>query len=205
MIDAVFQMTLLLAQTEPAEIPVWGSRAQEVFKGWQNTNQVFPVRTLGFLLFCVLVVLTTLWVRQWIKDRPKDPTAYAIFRKLARDLNLSLRDQWLLSRISRNQQLPSPITLMLSRQTYDHHAQAYIAQLVDIRRPGVGQRVQSIESRLFGTREQAQADLLAVLAAAKFKLPTAEELAKAGVGAANITQSIPSEGATSAPAQPTVG
>jgi|GEM_PF-1188795 len=205
MIDTLFQMTFLLAQTDPAEMPAWGRRAQEVFKGWEGTNQVFPVRTLGFLLLGVLVVLATLWVRQWLKDRPKEPSTHAIFRKLSKELNLGLRDQWLLVRISRYRRLPSPITLMLSRQTYDHHAQAYIAHLTDVRRPSVGQRVQQIESRLFGTQEQAQAALISVLAAAQFKLPTAEELAKAGVGNASVTQTAPAEpAATAAAPEPAV-
>jgi len=189
MMSFLIQCGLMIAQQEgPSIPPAWGRRAQEVFKGWDNTTEMFPVRSLGYILAGVLLVLAILVIRQWYQNRPADPKSSTIFRRLAGELHLGLRDQWLLVRIARHQKLPSAITLLLNRKTFAYHAKAYIADLAEIRRPGVAQAVENLMKRVFGSEADEQAQLQAILTASDFKLPTAEELAQANIGTQFITQ-----------------
>jgi hypothetical protein len=144
-------------------------RARHIFGNWPQSNDVFPASTLGWILLALLMVLLAIWLKQWYKNRPIDPTPNRLFRKLARQLQLGLWDQWLLLRIAREQQLPSPLTLLLSRSTLLHHGSAYAAEVVAVRSPWIRKRVEKIAVRLFGSSaQQAERDILAAMLKAGF-------------------------------------
>ena len=153
---------------EPSE--VWGSRAQEVFDSWQNTSDMFPVRNLVIILAVFAVIMFGLWLSKWYKNRPVDPTPSLLFRKMSRELRLGLMDQWLLLRICREQHLPSPLTLLLSRATLLHYANEYAKELAPIRTPMVLARAQRIVNHLFGSEAQANKDTLAAMKQANFQV-----------------------------------
>src|SRR5690606_27778682 len=76
-----------------------------------------------------LALVGALSLRHWWRTRRERPTPVLTFMALARQLGLSLSDQWLLIRLSMRQKLPTPITLVLSPGTLRHHARAAAARL----------------------------------------------------------------------------
>lgn len=158
-------------QTGPSgePLPAWGNRAQQVFDSWQNTSDMFPVRNLVIILAVFAAIMFGFWLRKWYKNRPTDPTPSLLFRKMARELRLGLFDQWLLLRICREQHLPSPLTLLLSRATLLHYANQYAKDLAPIRTPMVLARTERIVKLLFGSEAQANKDTLAALKQANFQ------------------------------------
>lgn len=170
---------LMLAQaTDPPE-PAGKNRLQQVVDGWQNSNQVFPVAEFGYFILAVMVIMGLTWLRQWHKRRPKDPSSSILFRKIARELNINLLDQWLMFRIARHQHLPSPLTLLLCRQTLVSQAQAYVESLPALRQVGAQTRVTRLINQLFGTDENWQKDMQGMLDRAKFNMANPGELAVA--------------------------
>lgn len=167
--------------------PAWGDRAQLVFENWQNTSDIFPVRTLLVILGLFFAIMLGVWFRQWYKNRPTDPTPNHLFRTMARELRLGLLDQWLLLRIAREQQLVSPLTLLLSRATMHHYAQQYAQHLSAFRAPMVLGRAQRIIDTIFGSPAQAQKDTLLALKQANFQVVVASD----GVARASQSESTP--------------
>lgn len=179
--DGLFHGMLILAQSKPVDpskagaMPVESNRFEQVFEGWQNTNEMFPVRNLVIILIIFFTIMIGLWIRQWYKNRPTDPTPSHLFRKMARELRLGLLDQWLLLRICREQQLPSPLTLLLSRTTLLHYARQYSQHLTPLRAPMAMARAQRIVDMLFGSEAQAKNDTLAALKQANFQVLAVSE------------------------------
>lgn len=173
------QGLLVLAQEGAPTEPPGMNRLQQVVEGWQNSNQVFPVAAFGYFVLAVMVVMGLAWLRQWHKRRPKDPSSSILFRKIARELNIHLLDQWLMFRIARHHHLPSPLTLLMSRQTMVTHAQTYVESLPPLRQTGAQARVTRIIAHLFGTQENWDKDMQGMIDRAKFNMANPGELAAA--------------------------
>lgn len=186
MID--LQNLLILAQSKAAPkpagnpaaseeiVPELGNRLQQVMEGWQSNNtNLFPVHQLGYILLAFMVIMISLALWKWYKNRPIDPTPSLLFRQMARELRLGLLDRWLLLRICHEQHLPSPLTLLLSRATLLHYTQQYTKDLSAIRGPMVTARANRIVEMLFGSEKQAHKDTMAALKQANFQPVLASE------------------------------
>lgn len=109
-----------------------------------------------FLVFGVLLVLGSLYAMwRMTRQAQEENQPMLIYSSLARDVGLSLGDQYLLYRIARQQMLPSPITLLISRRTLSHHALSYASeqQLASQRR--ILARVRQINEKMFGKTENS--------------------------------------------------
>lgn len=94
-------------------------------------------------------VLGAVALSRWLRTRGQGPQPLGVFRTVARAAGLSLAEQWLLVRVARAEALPSPLTLLLSRQTLRVHATRYAAALPASRRLGVLTRVRHLRGRVF--------------------------------------------------------
>ncbi len=143
---------LWLAQAGPERpLAPWERTAQALFKdAFDNIDQAFPTYGVVLALSGLLVILLALWGYKRARQRRMAAGPTIVFHRIANTVGLSLHDQWLLLRISRQQLLPTPITLMLSGSTLEHHARDYIDHLPSRRRETVRTQVKKIGLKIFG-------------------------------------------------------
>ncbi len=123
-------------------------RANELFGQW-NTQHSFEFRWLGVALAVLAVILLIAAISRRLRERRLRSQPLATFHRLASEVGVNLRDQWLLMTIARRQALPSPLTLLLSRATLHHHARAYAQHLHPGRRLRVMRRVAALRQLLY--------------------------------------------------------
>ena len=115
----------------------WGSG------GWVSTR--WAMVAIGALLVLLAIIAMTRWWRtRHLRSNP-----LLVFNQVAAELELPLRQRWLLFRIARQQALPSPLTLLLSPRTMRLHARAYAADKRVGRRLQIMQRVAQMRRQLY--------------------------------------------------------
>lgn len=95
----------------------------------------------------ILLSFVLLWAWRWWRARP-GASALLTYLRLAGLARLSWGEAALLWRIARQQELPTPITLLVSRSTLGRHARAYARQ-PGVDRAAVLRRAASLRRRLF--------------------------------------------------------
>jgi hypothetical protein len=120
---------------------------------WQDRSGQVYLPFLPVLLAVVAViaaVLAALWL--WERRRQQELRSHplAVFHQIAREMGLSLKDQWLLTRIARAADLPTPLTLLLSADTLVHHSSQYGRDLSKRRLTLFNNRVDRIRVILAG-------------------------------------------------------
>lgn len=141
--------TLHLILADASGTPDWES-VREVFRH-DGPGQTYAA--VRWVLLIAAIALLFILARQVfitsrrlkLKSRPMQ-----IFNRLAGEMGVSLADQWLLMRIAKHEQLPTPITLMLSSATLRHHTDHYMKTLAGRRRDKVMAQVAGISAALFG-------------------------------------------------------
>lgn len=133
-----------------AKVGIPADRVESVRDAFRNegdaTGMFRWVLALGALL---LGLMLAVWVQQWLQQRRLSSRPIRVFHGLASDLGISLADQWLLVRIAHQQDLPTPLTLLLSPQTLRHHACDYVRVLKPPTRARTLARVARLRRRLF--------------------------------------------------------
>lgn len=141
---------LLLAQTDDKPGKLVGVDLKDVSKHVNDGIQHdLPWELLLVGIGTTLIVIVVISFRRWWKGRHLDPSAGALFSAIARKAGLGWRDRYLLWRISRTFNLPTPITLMLSRGALRHYTDLYLSNR-DSTNARASQRLAQIESMLFG-------------------------------------------------------
>jgi len=125
--------------------------ASGVFSGmYEHIGDTFPI-TAALLVFAgLLLLLAAAWGWQRHKQRHLRSEPMLTFHQIAATMGLSLKQQWLLVRIARSEELPTPLTLMLSSATLSHHARRFAESTGPRRHPTTGNEVVSIARVLFG-------------------------------------------------------
>jgi len=100
------------------------------------------------------VLFGGIWLWRWYHQPHRDCAPIRTFNRLARGLGLSLSDRWLMARIAYQQQLPTPLTLVLSGKTLSHYAHLYARSLSTHRHAKVMARVGAIHRTLFAEPSQ---------------------------------------------------
>jgi len=142
----------------PPETPETASRAldrpprDEVFRQlaehWDG-QAVLPLPWVLIALALLLLLLSGLSVAHWWRRRDSRPAPWRVFRRVTDELGLEWSQRWLLWRIARRQELPTPLTLLISPGTLTHHAEAYAAACGARRAEAVRDRVQRLCVTLF--------------------------------------------------------
>ncbi|MEX2212558.1 MAG: hypothetical protein WD768_00425 [Phycisphaeraceae bacterium] len=132
-----------LAQTPPSRLEMLKQISDSRYK------VQYPITLLLFFFAGVALLLLWVWLRQRAKAHAAQDTPMSVFRALARQLRVSLFDRLLLMRVARRQELPSPLTLLLSARTIRHHARAFAAPMHRYRAAALMLRVARLRRRLF--------------------------------------------------------
>lgn len=141
---------LLLAKRDlQGAPPVSWHRLQEQ---WVFTAKgLMPVAPILVTVAILTVVLVLVGCWRSGQFRRLRPTSLRIFNQVIQGLGLARSEISLLVCIARQQQLPSPLTLVLSAATLDHHVRAYAQSIAaDSRRRGqVENQIRHIKQVLF--------------------------------------------------------
>lgn len=126
-------------------------RLSDVSEAIVTRSDNLPTGWLLVALGLLLSVLGAMATWRWARRRQMVVHhGWWTFSRLAAEVGLGWRDRWLLWRISRQQQLPNPLTLLFSPATLRHHADRYAGSRSFGRRVIITARVASIRRRLFG-------------------------------------------------------
>lgn len=128
--------------------PVSWSRLQQQ---WQlSSDGLLALTPVIVAMVACGVVLAVWWL--WRSDvrRRLRAVPVQVFLDVVHGLGLSRAQQWLLIRAAQQQGLPSPLTLVLSEATFEHHTQAYTQSVRAGRRPQVVARLRRAHRVLFG-------------------------------------------------------
>jgi hypothetical protein len=96
-----------------------------------------------------LITITIVSLRRWWKNRHDDPSPIVLFTAVARKAGLGWRDRYLLWRITKTFDLPTPIALMLSKGTLRHYGDLYLSNRASGNHRRTGRRLANIEHMLF--------------------------------------------------------
>ena len=123
---------------------------QELFKdAFTTMDQTFPVTSAVLVALGLVLLLASIWGWRWHQRRHLRSEPIRVFHQVASQVGMSLKQQWLLVRIARQQHLPTPLTLMLSGKTLEHHAQAYLQAASDRRRDALKGQIHAVVALLF--------------------------------------------------------
>ena len=138
----------ILAQAEPVNPTPALKRFSEVSENFNGQSLISP-HWLFILAGALLLLLSGLSIMRWWKHRNEHARPLMVFTTTARMAGLSYADQLALFLIARHRSLASPLSLMLSPGTFDHHVKAYLDARPGWRREAVRRRTQSIRESLF--------------------------------------------------------
>ena len=129
---------------------ILAARMEDLIRWPSGGIGVWPLRLLILLFLALAVfVLGRLLMFRAIEMRQR-LRPFETYFSLCRTLGLRWRDGWLLLRIARRCELASPITLMLSPATLDHHARQYCETITYRQRARVRRMIDEICGALFG-------------------------------------------------------
>lgn len=128
-------------------------RAKDVFGNvFENTDNAFPVTNLLLIIAGLVVVMLAAWgFRKHRTDQLKTAPLLT-FHRIASKLDINLTQQWLMVRISRQQALPSPLTLLLSAGTFRHHVGLYLEHASPARQHREQIALNAIARSVFGEK-----------------------------------------------------
>jgi hypothetical protein len=123
---------LLTLAMESPRTPKVPPNVDEMFANWQWINNSDPLMSplWAVVVISVLVVgALILQVVKWRRSRNRQDGPLLVFHQIAKQLELDISTQWLLIRVSQQQNLPTPLTLLICDSTFAHHAKAYVKSL----------------------------------------------------------------------------
>lgn len=128
------------------------ARWEDIQKHWKLSTEDLNIPLWPLVAAGVMIAGVVLGVWAWRQFGGASSCSAGVmtFHRIAKQIGVSLGDQWLLFRISQRQSLATPLTLMLSRGTLQHHGKEYLAHLGPRRRARVGARIRGLETLLFG-------------------------------------------------------
>lgn len=115
----------------------------------QGVEHDMPWELLLMGIGAILMTVVIVSIRRWWQSRHSDPSPMVLFSAIARKAGLGWRDRYLLWRISKAFNLPTPIALMLSKGTLRHYSDLYLRNAAGTSRRH-SQRLTRIEDALFG-------------------------------------------------------
>ena len=142
------RLPLILAQDAPSYPTPSLDRFSQISENF-NSGELISPHWLMIAVGAMLLLLSALSIARWWKHRNEHARPLRVFLTASSMAGLGYADRWLLLLIARRQSLESPLTLMLSPGTFDHHAKAYLSRR-RWRREAVRRRSQSIRESLFG-------------------------------------------------------
>ena len=143
---------LMLALRNP-RMPQTPPNVDEMFSNWQWITDSEPLMSPMWALVAIAVVLVILLIVKLVermrnKDRKDGPLL--VFHQVAKQLGVDISTQWLLIRVAQQQNLPTPLTLLICGSTFVHHSKAYVKSLPAHRQKLLLAQLSKTHQRLFG-------------------------------------------------------
>ncbi len=143
------RLPLLLAQDAPANPTPALDRFAQISQNFNSRELISPHWLLIFAGL-LLLLLSGLSIARWWRHRNEHARPMRVFSAVSRMAGLGYADRWMLLLAARHQALESPLTLLLSPGTFDHHIKLYLDARPRWRREAVRRRTQAIRESLFG-------------------------------------------------------
>lgn len=147
-------LNLMLASLLAEGTPLPGGNEKFLEQISEHHNQGFrhdvPWDLLLVGLGTTMIVIVVISMRRWWLARHNDPSPLVLYSAIARKAGLSLTDRFVLWRIARTQDLPTPIALLLAKGALRHYAQQYAAGRPLKSQHRLDRRIAHIEAELFG-------------------------------------------------------
>ena len=139
-------LLILAARLSPEEV------TRAIRENWSSRPQSLWLLILFALGLAAVIGLLHIRKRRERRGDGEtgDGDAFRIFSEVAASLRVAPRDRRMLTRISRQQSLPSPLTLLLSPRTMHHHARSFSGTMSRRHRLRVLRRVSQLRLVLRG-------------------------------------------------------
>lgn len=127
---------LLMLALESPRTPKTPPNVDEMFANWQWINNSDPLMSPLWAVVAmsvIVLVMLVLKIMKWRRSHDRQDGPLLVFHQIAKQLELDITTQWLLIRVAQQQNLPTPLTLLICDSTFTHHAKAYIKSLPDHR------------------------------------------------------------------------
>lgn len=120
----------------------------DVFRKHWHSDDLVDTNLL-LVAACILFgILLIMYSMRTFKQRKHSAHPLTTFNVIAAELKLSMSEKWLLVRIARQQDLPTPLALLLSPATLRHHALRFASDLGPAGKQKVLFRIREIRQRL---------------------------------------------------------
>ena len=150
-------LLLTLALRNP-RTPVAPPSNEEIFANWQWITDAEPLMSVPWAVvaisFILLIVLTVKLV-QWRKAKNRQDGPLLVFNQVARKLGLDISSQWVLIRMAQQQNLPTPLTLLICDSTFSYHAKSYVKSFPPNRQKSILNQLKTVHHHLFAMPERS--------------------------------------------------
>jgi hypothetical protein len=147
----MMQLLLTLALESP-RTPKTPPNVDEIFANWQWINEADPLMSplwAVVVMSIIVFAMAVLRIIKWRRSRNRIDGPLLVFHQIAKQLELDITTQWLLIRVAQQQNLPTPLTLLICDSTFAHHAKAYVKSLPAQRQPTVLEQLSRTHQHLF--------------------------------------------------------
>ena len=139
---------IFLAEELPRRTGKWSEISDHMQQGITADSHATTVLLVGAASLCLLLLFLILM--RYYKDLRRRYRPMSLFMQVSKSLGLGLLDRLWLIRVARQQGLISPLVLLMSPATLDHHAERFMASLSSSEARHMARRLQMIRSRLDG-------------------------------------------------------
>ncbi|MBL4701923.1 MAG: hypothetical protein JKX85_11765 [Phycisphaeraceae bacterium] len=105
---------------------------EEIFTNWQWITDTKPLMSPMWAVIViggVLLILVIVKIVERMRNTNRKDGPMLVFHQVAKQMELDISTQWLLIRVSQQQNLPTPLTLLICGSTFVHHSKAYVKSL----------------------------------------------------------------------------
>lgn len=143
---------LLTLALESPRTPKTPPNVDEIFANWQWINNADPLMSPLWAVVAmsvIVAVMVVLRIVKWRNSKNRVDGPLLVFHQIAKQLELDITTQWLLIRVAQQQNLPTPLTLLICDSTFAHHAKAYVKSLPDHRQRHILEQLSRAHQHLF--------------------------------------------------------
>lgn len=147
------EFILTLALRDP-RAPVVPPTNEEMFTNWQWITDGEPLMSTPWAVAIISIILVFVMILQlikWRKTKNRQDGPLLVFNQVARKLGLDISTQWFLIRMAQQQNLPTPLTLLICDSTFSYHAKSYVKSLPVNRQKTILNQLKKIHHHLFTT------------------------------------------------------
>lgn len=137
-----------LAQAEPTPAPSPRSRLSEIAREFSEGSNI-PIEVFYWMFGVLLALLALRYAVIGYRRLRRRTGPIVLYHAIGRDLGINASDRWWLFGIARRAGLASPLTLLMSAATLDHHVERELESAPARRRRQTRNRSERLRAKLF--------------------------------------------------------